>query len=60
MCTYEMDQVSVVEDREWTRFHPQTDGQTDGRMDRRMDGERETSIYPFQLCGNGGYENVKK
>ena len=28
MCKYEMDPMSIVEDTEWTRFCPQTDGRT--------------------------------
>ena len=45
MCKHEMDLASIVEDTEWTRLCPQTDGQTE----RQMDGQGETSIPPFNL-----------
>ena len=32
MNNYEMDPVSIVQDTEWTRFCPQTDGQTHRQM----------------------------
>ena len=40
----EMDQMSIVEDTERTRFCPQMDRRTDGWTD----GQGETSIPPFQ------------
>ena len=45
MCKYEMDPTSIVEDREWTRFCPQTDGRTDG--------QGETSVPPFNFVEAG-------
>ena len=43
MCKYEMDLASIVEDRERTRFCPQTDGP----MDRQTD--KVKPVYPLQL-----------
>ena len=43
-----MDPASIVEDTEWTLFHPQPDGKTDG--------QGETNISLFQLPGSGGYD----
>ena len=49
MCKYEMYPMSIVEDKERTRFCPQTD--------RRTDEQGETSILPFQLRWSEGYTN---
>ena len=58
MCEYETGLVSIVEDTEWTRFHPQTDGQmerlTDGWMDRRTAWNQHN---PFQLQWSRGMIN---
>ena len=32
MNNHEMDPASIVQDKEWTRFCPQTDGQTHRQM----------------------------
>ena len=55
MCKYEIDQMSIVEDTERTRFCPQTDRRTNRRTDRRTDGQGDTSIPPFQLRWSGRY-----
>ena len=49
MYEYEMDPACIVEDKERTRFRPQTDSRTDGRTD----GQGKTSISPFQLRWSG-------
>ena len=50
MCKYEMDTVSIVEDTEWTRFCPQTNGQ----MDRRTD--KVKPVYPLSTSLSVGYK----
>ena len=53
MCKYEMDQTSIVEDTEQTRFCPQTDRWTDERMDKVK------PVYPpFKFIEAGGILNL--
>ena len=49
MCKYEIDPTSIVEDRERTRFCPETDGWTDRRTDKVK------PVYPpFNFIEAGG------
>ena len=52
MCKYEMDPASIVEDTEWTRFCPQTDGETDRRTDKVK------SVYPTSLSVGYNYKEL--
>ena len=52
MCKYEMDQTSIVEDTERTRFCPQTD--------RRTRWNQYTPASTSLKRGGGGYDNTNE
>ena len=51
-----MDQASIVEVTEQTRFFPETDGQTDKQMDRRT-YDMKPVYPPFNLVEAGDMTN---
>ena len=52
MCKYETDPTSIVEDKERTRFCPQTDRWTDGQTDGQTD--KVKPVYPPFKFGEAG------